>query len=239
MHTLTAANATTPNSHSLKPTDAERSASKSMTWSRHLTMAAAVAGGLLFLLGTVLHPGRDGQGIASAGDVYGLTHAIQALGLLLQAIGLVGVYAAGVRRFGRAGLTSSLVALIGTLLWFGLIVIDGSRNPTVARYAPEIVHTPADLSIGVSLVVLPALVLFPLGYVLFAGLLARYGAAWIGVLLAVGAVLYTSGGVAIFVVGPRSPLIQLLEVAGAVLYALGFVLLGRWSIPRGAREPGT
>jgi hypothetical protein len=238
MRTLTTADATAANPQSLQPAGAERSARQPLNWSHRLTMVAAPAGGLLFLLGTVLHPARDGQGIAAAGDLYGVTHGLQALGLLLQVLSLVGVYALGAPRFGRGALTALLLALIGTLLWFGLIVIDGTRNPTVARYAPEIVHTPADLSIGVSIVVLPALVLFPLGYVLLAGVLVRRGALWTGVLLGPGAVLYTSGGLAIFALGPQSPVIQILEVAGAVPYALGFVLLGRRWGPGGAREPG-
>jgi hypothetical protein len=45
----------------------------------------------------------------------------------------------------------------------------------MARYAPGIVHTPADLDAGVALVVLPALVLFPLGHVLLGCLLLRRG----------------------------------------------------------------
>jgi hypothetical protein len=40
-------------------------------------------------------------------------------------------------------------------------------------------------------------------------------------------VVYWSGSVPLFAVGPRSPLTQVLEVAGAVPFALGFVLLGR------------
>jgi hypothetical protein len=204
---------------------------------RRLALATALTGGPLFLLGTILHPARDGSGIAAAGDWYAITHGLQALGLLLQTLSLVSIYALGARRFGRGGLTALLAALVGTLLWFGLIVIDGSRNPAVARYAPEIVHTPADVSVGVAIVVLPALLLFPLGYLLFAGALARRGAVWAGVLLGLGALVYTSGGLAIFALGPRSPLIQALEVAGAIPYALGFVLLGQQWGP--ATAPGS
>jgi hypothetical protein len=76
-------------------------------------------------------------------------------------------------------------------------------------------------------IVLPALILFPVGYVLLARLLAGLGATWPGILLGVGAVVYTIGGLAIFALGPHSPTIQILEVAGALPYALGFVLLGR------------
>jgi hypothetical protein len=80
------------------------------------------------------------------------------------------------------------------------------------------------------MIILPALVLFPVGYVLLARLLVGVGAKWAGLLLGVGAVLYVLGGFCIFALGPHSPLIQTLEILGAVPYALGFVLLGRESV---------
>jgi hypothetical protein len=46
-------------------------------------------------------------------------------------------------------------------------------------------------------------------------------------LLGTGAVTYWAGGLLIFAATTRSPFIQILEVAGAALYALGFALLGR------------
>ena len=198
---------------------------------------AALLGGPLFLLGTVLHPERYGEGIAAAGYIYGITHDVQAFGLLLQVISLVSVYVLGAWRFGRGGVPAFFAALIGTLLWFGLIVIDGARNPVLARYAPETVHTPADLDPGVAMIVLPALLVFPVGYVLLPLLLARQGAKWTGLLLGIGAVVYTIGGLAIFALGPHSPAIQVLETTGALPYALGFVLLG-WMWGHGRHEPG-
>ncbi len=191
-----------------------------------LARVTALVGGPLFLVTVVLHPARDGMGVYAAGAMYGITHALQAMSLLLQAVCLVSMYAAGVRRFGRRGVSAFFSALVGTLLWFGLIAIDGSRNPAVARYAPALVHTAADLEPGVAIIILPALVLFPIGYVLLARLLMGVGAKWPGLLLGVGAVLYLLGGLCIFALGPQSPLIRTLEISGAIPYALGFVLLG-------------
>jgi ribosomal protein S5 len=51
----------------------------------------AFVGGPLFLVSVVLHPARDGIGVHAAGAMYGITHALQAFGLLLQAICLVSV----------------------------------------------------------------------------------------------------------------------------------------------------
>lgn len=187
----------------------------------------AFIGGPVFLIGTVLHPDRDGYSIAAVGQLYGVTHDVQAIGLLFQVVSLAGVLASGGLGLGRRGALGLYAAIAGTLAWFGLIVFDGSHNPVMARYAPQLVHTPADLDAGGAILVLPALVLFPLGYVLAAFLLARHGRTWAGWLLGTGAVVYTAGGLVIFVAGPRSPLIQTLEVAGAALYGIGFVLLGR------------
>ncbi len=149
----------------------ERAADDALPSLLSVARVTAFVGGPLFLVGVVLHPARDGIGVHAAGAMYGITHALQAFSLLLQAVCLVSVYAAGVPRFGRRGLSAFFSALVGTLLWFGLIAIDGSRNPVVARYAPALVHTPADFEPGVAMIILPALVLFPIGYVLLARLL--------------------------------------------------------------------
>jgi hypothetical protein len=141
---------------------------------------------------------ETGVGVHAAGEAYGVTHAVQAISLMLQAVCLVSVHALGVHRLGRGGVAAFYSALVGTLFWLGLIAIDGSRNPVLARYAPALVHTPADFEPGVGMIVLPALLLFPIGYLLLARLLVGDGAKWPGLLLGVGAVLYTLGGLSLF-----------------------------------------
>lgn len=49
---------------------------------------AAVIGAPMFLVGTALHPARDGEGVAAAGEVYAITHGVQAIGLLLMCVAL-------------------------------------------------------------------------------------------------------------------------------------------------------
>ena len=56
---------------------------------------------------------------AVAGDLYGITHDLQAVALLLQVVGLAGVYALGAGGFGPGGVPAFTTALVGTLLWFG------------------------------------------------------------------------------------------------------------------------
>jgi hypothetical protein len=190
-----------------------------------MTFGTAVVGSALFLSGTILHPARDGHGVAAVGDVYGSTHAVQAIGLALQVLALANPPALAWRRFAWNA------ALAGTLAWFGLIVYDGTHNPVTARYAPELVHTGADLDLGGALLAFPALLLFPAGHALLAAVLVRAGRHWPGLLLGVGAVIYWAGGLLIFAAGPRSPLIQILEAIGAVLYTIGFSLTARTAPP--------
>jgi hypothetical protein len=187
----------------------------------------AFAGGSLFWLGTLLHPARDGWSIAAVGERYGLTHDIQALGLGLQVACLASMIALGNQLARRRDLYSWYAALAGTLFWFALIVFDGSHNPVRAEYAPSLVHEPADLDTPAALIVFPALLIFPLGYAWLARTLSRHGLRTTAVLLGVGAVAYTVGGLFIFTSGPRFGLIQLFEVAGATLYAIGYILIGR------------
>ncbi|WP_426504468.1 hypothetical protein ACPPVO_43885 [Dactylosporangium sp. McL0621] len=197
---------------------------------RHVARATAIPGALLFLLAVLVHPKRDGPHIAEVGQLYGVTHGLEAVGLLLQALGLVALAWLGTDRLRPRDLTAVFAALLGTIWYFGLIVVDGTRNPVTAKYAPELVHTSGDLDSGTAIIVLPALVLFPLGYVLLGLLQARHGARSTGLLLGAGAVVYTVGGLAIFGLGPASPAIEVLEIVGVVPYTIGFVLMTRsWS----------
>jgi hypothetical protein len=175
-----------------------------------IARATAVTGGPGFLLGVLLHPPRDGAAIAAAGQLYGITHGLQAISLLLLAISLASVYALDADRYGRGGVLAFLTAITGTLCWFGLIVLDGTRKPVTAKYAAELVHTPADLDAGAAIISLPALLLFPIGYLL----LARHGARRLGLLVGVGAVVYWSGSIPLLAVGPHSPLTQVLRSPG-------------------------
>jgi hypothetical protein len=190
---------------------------------------SAFVGGPVFWLGTLLHPARDGWSIAAVGERYGLTHDLQAAGLALQLICLASMIALGNQVTRRRDLRAWYAALIGTLLWFALIIFDGSHNPVRAEYAPSMVHEPVDLDTPAALIVFPALLVFPLSYLWLAWTLSRHRLRPTGILLGIGATAYTIGGVFIFTSGPRFGLIQIFEVTGATLYAVGYILLGRRS----------
>ncbi|GAA5185486.1 hypothetical protein GCM10023322_29630 [Rugosimonospora acidiphila] len=201
------------------------------TGSRYLRTTVRLTGwigGPLFLLTVILHPARDGHDIAAHPEWYAFTHSMEAISLLIQAVCLAGVLALVVRRIDSRGLTALFTALVGTILWFGLIIYDGGHNPVTARYAPGLVHTAHDIDIEGGIVVLSANVLFPLGCVLLALLLNRRGRRWTGLLLGFGGVVYGIGGtVALFGFGPHSMITSIFEIVGAAPLALGYVLLGR------------
>lgn len=197
---------------------------------RSVAKLTGIIGGPLFLLTVIVHPARDGHDIAADAGWYIFTHTMEAVGLLILAICLAGVLALSTRRLRSGGLAAIFTALVGTVLWFGLIVYDGSHNPATAMYAPDRVHTSADIDFEGGTIVLTANVLFPLGYVLLAVLLARYGRRWTGLLLGFGGVVYALGGtVALFGLGPHSVVTSVVEIAGAAPLALGYVMLGRAS----------
>src|SRR6478736_6415514 len=96
----------------------------------------------------------------------------------------------------RRDLRAWYAALVGTLLWFALIIFDGSHNPVRAEYAPSMVHEPADLDTPAALIV------FPLSY-LWLGWTLRKRLRLVGLLLGAAALAYTIGGLFIFTAGPK------------------------------------
>src|SRR6266540_3887172 len=128
---------------------------------------ASILGGVLFGVAVVLHPLRDGISIFNSGVAYGAIHNVGVFGLMLQLFGLVGLYIREADTMGKRGLTSFVVVFFGQVFYICLLVVDGLRNPLLARFAPDAVHTVADSDPNLFAMTLPALGLFFLGYILF------------------------------------------------------------------------
>ncbi len=198
--------------------------SKLVSWSGY----ASILGSLLFGAEVLLHPLRDGLDIQNAGVAYGAIHNLGVFGLILLLLGLIGLYVREAEAMGQRGLNSFIVVFFGHVLYICLLVVDGLRNPLLARYAPATVHTIADNDPNQLTIVLPALLLFFVGYALFGisllsvKTLPRAGS----LLIAIGAPIYIVGGVNIFIIGPASPIISVIEIAGAIPFAVGYILLG-------------
>ena len=196
--------------------------SKMTKWSGY----AGVLGGLLFAVAVVLHPLRDGISVYNSGAAYGAIHNLGVFGLMFQSFALVGAYTRAADVMEQRGLTSFVVLFFGQLLYMCLLAVDGLLNPVLAQYAPELVHSGSHADLNLMAIVLPAMLLFFVGYIAFGLSVRSAGARVAGLLMAIGAPIYIVGGVSIFVLGPASSTVSLIEIAGAVPLGQGYILLG-------------
>ena len=204
--------------------------SKLVNWSGY----ASILGGLLFGVAIVLHPLRDGISIFNSGVAYPIIHDLGVFGLMLQLFGLVGLYIREAEAMGNRGQISFIVVFFAQVFYICLLVVDGAVNSLLAIYDIELVHSTSTAGVDPRLVInlfligLPALGLFFLGYILFgASLLRAKVQPRLGsFLIAIGAPIYIVGGINIFILGPASPLVSLIEIAGAIPLGLGYILLG-------------
>jgi hypothetical protein len=204
----------------------------------HWSGYASILGGLLFGVAIVLHPLRDGISVLNSGDAYGAIHFLGAYGLMFQLLGLVGLYIREAEVIGQRGLRSFIAVFFGQILYICVLVGDGIMNPLLAKYAPELVHSTSTAHAQADpglLIALPALGLFFLGYILFgASLLRAKVQSRLGsLLMTFGAPLYIVGGLSLLAMGPASPIVSLIERAGAIPLGLGYILLG-FSVRSGA-----
>ncbi len=203
----------------------------------HWSGYTSILGGLLFGAAVVLHPLRDGISVFNSGAAYGAIHNLGVFGLTFQLLGLVGLYIREAEALGNRGQISFIVAFFGQVLWTVGLAIDGAVNPLLAQFTPERVHA-ADAYPNQLLIGLPALALFFLGYLLFGESLLRAKVqprlgSW---LITIGAPIYIIGGISLFALGPASPLVSLIEIAGAIPFSVGYILFG-FKLRSGANLP--
>ena len=110
---------------------------------------ALVAGGLLMIVATVLHPSRETPATIVEAEVRLVAaHALLTLSYLLVLLGLPGLYGAASVRMGRLGLVGFLLAFLGTMLIavsgnFGFLApVLAAESPqtidAINRYLPEV-----------------------------------------------------------------------------------------------------
>lgn len=108
-----------------------------------------IAGAVLLVMATVLHPSRETPATIVESEVRLVTaHALFTLSYLLVLLGLPGLYGAASVRMGRLGLVGFLAAFTGTMLIavsgsFGFLapVLATQSPPTIDainRYLPEV-----------------------------------------------------------------------------------------------------
>jgi hypothetical protein len=178
---------------------------------------ALIAGGVLMVVATLLHPSRETATTIIASET-GLiaAHVAYTLAWLLVLLGLPGLYAAQRGGMGRLGVAGFLVAFSGTYL----IAVTGNFGflaPVLAKQSPAVLdsinqYPPVVIINGL------AAILFMIGYILFGIAMIRTGTLprWAGVLVAVGAPAHLLGfGIA-----------QLVSTAAWPIAILGSVSLG-------------
>src|SRR5262245_56554291 len=164
---------------------------------------ASILGGSLFAVAVILHPLRDGISIQNSGNAYLAIHFLGVYGLVFQLFALLGLYIQQADMMGQRGLISFIVVFFGQALFICVQVGDGILNSTLAKYAPQLVHSTAEADPTLMMIALPGLGLFLLGYVLFgtrllrANLQPRLGS----LLITIGAPVYIMGGLSLAMFG--------------------------------------
>ena len=149
---------------------------------------ALVAGGLLMVVATALHPSRETAATILAAEVRLVAaHALFTLSYLLVLLGLSGLYGAASVRMGRLGLVGFLLGFLGTML----IAVSGNFGflaPVLAAQSPQTIDA---INRYLPEVALNAVAFggFMVGFVVFGVALAKTASLprRSGVLVAVGA----------------------------------------------------
>ena len=153
--------------------------------------------------------------------------------MTLLLFGLVGLFLRQSEEVKGLGLAGFILAFIGNIWVYGLIVMEGFVWPAVGFYYPEAVHNfdsnlPGPEGAELVFVFFLGMAVFAVGYIMFgiatmrAGVLPRFG----GLLIAIGATVYIIGGFTIRVFGPESFTVSLIEIIVAVPFGLGIAWLG-------------
>jgi hypothetical protein len=185
---------------------------------------ALVAGGLLMVVATVLHPSRETPATILQAEVRLVAaHVLFTLSSLLVLLGLPGLYGAKSVRMGRLGLAGFLLSFLGTTL----IAVSGNFGfiaPVLAAEAPATIDT---INLYLPVVALNAVAFggFVVGFVLFG--LAMTKTATLprasGLLVAVGAPFQVVG----FAVAQTvAPVLWTVAVLGSVALGAGLAWPG-------------
>jgi hypothetical protein len=192
---------------------------------------ALVAGGVLMVVATLLHPARETVSTIVASESRLVSaHVVYTLAWLLVLLGLPGLYAAQRGGMGRLGLVGFVTAFTGTYL----IAVTGNFGflaPVLAKQAPTVLDSINEY-LPVVIINGLAAILFMIGYALFGVAMIRTATLprGSGVLVAVGAPAHLLGfGIAQFVSAAAWAIAILGSVSlGAGLAWAGFRL---WHTP--------
>ena len=190
-----------------------------------------VAGGLLLVVATALHPSEETPVSILALEVRLIgSHAVYFLSYVLILLGLPALYVSESKRMGTLGLIGLLAAFTGTAL-LAISSMFGFFAPVLAAQAPATLdaisaYPPVVIFNGL------AAVGFMTGFVILGIAVAKSGAfpRWSGILIAVGAPIHLLGfGIAQL----GSPALWFVAILGSLLIGSGLAWCGvrMWARP--------
>ena len=186
--------------------------------------AALVAGGVMLVVATLLHPSVEStSSILEAEKRLVAAHILFTSGFIAVLLGLPGLYARQSVRMGRLGAAGFLASIVGT----ALLAVTGNFGflaPVLAAQSPESIDA---ISTYPPVVVVNAVgaVTFMVGFVMFGTAMTRTATLprAAGILVALGAPLHLIGfGLAQF----ASPVLWPLAVLGSAALGAGLALPG-------------
>jgi hypothetical protein len=177
--------------------------------------------GILLAIPIVLHPDETADPTAVLTSSWLVIHTIFIIGDVLSIFGLIGLYTRQSQEIGSIGLIGFILAIIGSALFVGVLMIDSYVIPVLAA---EITTQPLLDEAGplfggpLGLVFLAAGITFALGTLLtgFTTLRAAVLPRWAGLLLLIGGPLLAF----------TPPLPHLVGTIGGVLLGLSYIWLG-------------
>lgn len=185
----------------------------------------SILAGLLFALGTLIHPAReDAATVLNTTPQLLTSHWLFVASFVPMQLGLVGLYVSQAQQTGRLGLVGFFLTFTGTLLlsttgFYGFILpLLATQEPAlvagVLSYTPVVVLTSVNV-----LTFFPGLMLF--GYATMRSrVLPREG----GLLLILGSPLLIIGGLA--VVFASTDALYVIAIIGSGMISVGFIRLG-------------
>ena len=196
----------------------------SPTYLIRLSGLGPIVAGVLFALFPLFHPNHDPAGYASLAWVP--AHFMPNLGALLALFGLIGLLARQLQRAGWLGVVGFVVAFTGTALLLMGGMLEMFVFPYLGQIRPAWEEEPPPA--GIVEAFLAIKVIFTLGYVLLGAAIARARVlpGSVGILLAVGAVIFNFGDPVLMVLGLENAWGAPFALFGAGLAWFGYAL---WS----------
>lgn len=186
-----------------------------------LGVASLGAGSILSAAFLVVSKGQMAGASAMVSTRWIVAHNLHFAGAALLVFGVVGLYLVQESRLTAAGHLSFVLALMGSAFFFADGVISAGILPFIAAASPHVVDAHGPLFHPPLPIVVLSSAVFAVGWLAFGLTTLSSGAfpAWMGALIAVGAVLMAAPQ------NPVGPFPWMVAALGGILMAVGMVAI--------------